>query len=220
MAGTPITFDVSESISELPLKFFYSLDRHTYTPVSGGSFTLNLAEVGLHELTVRAVSQSGSTMLRHHRIEVFDDGVQVVPPRSRYSVMPRSFHSVEAGNIWHSKLIYDHGRQMETSSVWVQGNNFALVNELRDPTLNYGGLLFIELPEGGVNLTGTSYQIGIAGAFAAFPQAPRMVARDIHGNWAMLDHALSAGSNTLRSRREELDESSLAISDRQQRRRL
>lgn len=196
VSGQAVSYDLSQSLSELPLKFYYSLDRRNYTPVSGTSLTLNLTEVGLHELTVRAVSSSGSVNFRHHRIEVFDDGIQVVSPRSRYTAMPRSFHSIEAGNIWQSKLIYDEGLKMETSSLWIAGNNFGIANESRNATLNYGGIIFRELPEDGLNLAGTSFKIGIGGLFGSFPQAPRVVARDIHGNWAMLDHALVSGTNT------------------------
>lgn len=47
-----------------------------------------------------------------------------------------------------------------------------------------------------LHLTGTSYRIGVAGSIGTFPQAPRLVARDIHGNWAMLDQALVSGMNT------------------------
>ncbi|MCD8483752.1 MAG: Ig-like domain-containing protein [Verrucomicrobia bacterium] len=71
-----------------------------------------------------------------------------------------------------------------------------MVNELRRSSLNYGGIAFIQLPDAGLNLTGTSYRIGVSGSFAAFPQAPRLVARDIHGNWAMLDQPLVSGMNT------------------------
>ncbi|MCD8483751.1 MAG: DUF4955 domain-containing protein [Verrucomicrobia bacterium] len=112
-SGQAVTYDFSQSISELPIKLYYSLDRRNFAPVSGYSVDLTLVEVGIHELTVRAVSETGSVNFRHHRIEVFDDGIQVVPPRSRFVAQPRSFHSIEAGNIWQSIFLYDEGLKMD-----------------------------------------------------------------------------------------------------------
>lgn len=198
LAGVPVEFDLGGSTSAYPLQFEASIDGgRSFVAVSGSIATLTLSAVGPVDLVFRAISSAGGMMTRRFPVKVFDDGATVVPSRAAFPVQPRSFGQVEAGLLWNLLPLPDPSVSGDTTDLWVYGEQFGMTTRYKDDTLNFGGLLYTRLPDTGVDLEGADFRVVLAGSFkSSFPERPRIVARDLAGNWATYSQDLPVGTTT------------------------
>ena len=195
LAGQDNTWDFSNSTSEFPLYFEYSTDGgRTYLPLAGSSLTRSFSEVGPVDLVVRASSTAGAVATRPIQLFVFDDGHVVVRPRSEFGVLPRSFSQVQAGYMWNLIPVQNAGVDYPVTGLWLRYENLDVVNLTKSSKLQFGGIVHTRLPDSGLNLIGATVSVRVSGNFLAYPQSPRIAARDINGNWAFFSAPLA--SNT------------------------
>ena len=190
LAGQTYSWDFGASTAEFPLTFFYSTDGgRSFAPVAGDALTTSFAAAGPVDLVFKAISSVGGEIRKPWPLKVYDDGYTILRPRSQFTAYPTSFTNALAGYYWNLLPVKNPGIHGTRTGLYYYGNNFGMSNRVKDIDLDYGGILYTQLPDEGVDLTGLTFSVNVVGPVVS---GARIAARDVNGNWAFLNAPLSS----------------------------